>query len=101
MKNWPVEQVEAEKRRGAILKHLKEAPGGQLSLEYLKIGCTAQGIPSNIDQVKNAVVWLQENDLARLETLGSMELAVLMPDGKEVVQGVRMVRGVLDPDGGL
>lgn len=99
MRKWPVAQVEKEKRRGAILKHLHETTGGQLTLEMLKMGCAAQGIPSNIDQVENAANWLEDQDLAKLDKLGALATVKITEDGKEVVEGLRTVKGVLDPQG--
>ncbi|WP_299370454.1 hypothetical protein [uncultured Tateyamaria sp.] len=90
-------EIEKEKRRGAILRHLAETTGDQLSLDMLKIGCGAMGIPSNIDQVENAVVWLSEQGLAEMNKLGHMKTARLLPDGREVVEGLRTIRGILDP----
>lgn len=97
MRTWPVADIEKEKRRGAILTHLFETHGGQLTLELLKAGCAAQGIPSNIDQVRNSVNWLQDNDLARIDAIGSMTTAKITDDGKEWAQGLRNIDGILSP----
>lgn len=97
MRNWPVTQIETEKRRGAILNHLFKTTGGQLTLDMLKMGCAAQGIPSNIDQVRNAVHWLEENHLAKIDTIGSMMTAKITDAGREFAQGLRRVDGILNP----
>ncbi|MEL7098277.1 MAG: hypothetical protein AAGM84_05545 [Pseudomonadota bacterium] len=91
-------EVAREKRRGAILKHLTAAKTGELTPEMLASGCTAQGVPTNIDQAVNAAKWLEGEELAELVELGGLTLVRILPDGREWVRGVRDLSGILDPD---
>lgn len=97
MKDWPVERIETEKRRYAILRHLSETPGYELGDELLMLGCRAQGVPSTLDQVRTAMGWLEEQDLVALNRVGEVVIARLRNDGLEVVNGYRRIAGILPP----
>lgn len=95
MKGWPVAEVETEKRRFAMLKHLRDTPGRELSDEVLMMGARANGIPSTRDQVRTAMNWLAEQDLVKLNTIGSMVVAKLTEAGSDVVSGHSTPPGIL------
>jgi Holliday junction resolvase len=95
MKGWPIMAVETEKRRFAILRHLHETQGRELSDELLKHGCRAMGIPSSGDQVRTAIAWLEEQDLVVTQALGRMLAVRLTAEGADVVRGFREAPGVL------
>lgn len=95
MKGWPVKEVETEKRRFAILKHLRQTPGRELSEDLLMLGARAQGIPTTRSQIRTAMHWLAENGLVKLEQLGAMPVAELTEAGADVVAGQSVPPGIL------
>lgn len=97
LKGWNVAQIETEKRRYAILAHLRATPGYELSDELLTMGARAQGIPTTADQTRAAITWLCEQGLATCREGMGMLIAALTPDGAEVADGHRMQPGVLRP----
>lgn len=101
MKGWPVAQIETQKRRWAVLKHLHDTPGYELNRHILMLGAKAQGIPTTRDQMDHALDWLADNELITLQTLGDQRLARLTSDGQEVALGDRVMAGVLRPGPGI
>ena len=88
-------EIETEKRRFAIIRHLHDTPGRELGHAVLKAGCRAQGIPTTDDQAKTAMNWLAENDLVTLASAGTIVMARLTSVGDDVVRGYSTVPGVL------
>jgi len=95
MKGWPIMEVESEKRRFAILRHLMDTPGRELNDMILADGCRVQGIPTTGDQARTAMNWLAENDLVAVRSLGRFMVAKLTRAGSEVARGITDVPGIL------
>lgn len=89
-------QVEIEKRRWAVLSHLeKSGPPHILNDEILIMGCRAAGVPTTSDELKDAILWLEERGYITTETLGGMLMATITKDGREIAQGLRTVPGLI------
>lgn len=88
-------EVESEKRRFAILRHLRDTPARELNAAILADGCRVQGIPTTGDQVLTAMKWLADNDLVTVRSLGSFTVAKLTRAGSEVARGITDVPGIL------
>ena len=97
MRFGDIPQIEREKRRFVVLRHLADTPGYELNTELLSMGCQAQGVPTTEDQIRTAVSWLEEQDLVRTDTVGSVLLVTLTKAGREVADGRRIVPGVMRP----
>lgn len=95
MRSWPLAQIVIEKRRYAILRHLHDSPGRELSAEILKHGCRSQGIPSDDDEIAGALAWLEAQGLVVQDAAAPIRTARLAPAGHDVVRGHATVAGIL------
>lgn len=98
MKSWRDElnDVEIEKRRFAILAHLEQSgPTRSLNADILMIGCRAAGVPTNSEEMQDALLWLEERHYIKTESLGGMLVATITSVGREVARGIRKVPGLI------
>lgn len=96
----PVQKIETEKRRFAVLKHLDDTPGYRVNAMILAMGAVAQGVPTTSDQMAAAISWLEEQELVTSERFGELIVAQLTPGGQEVARGARVFPGVMRPGPG-
>jgi hypothetical protein len=96
MRRLPVAQIETEKRRWAILRHLYALPTREVSHPMLRDACRALGLVTTDDDLtKTAMRWLAENGLVTLKEAGPMLVARLTAAGDDVLKGFAQVDGIL------
>ncbi|GIT85422.1 hypothetical protein [Roseobacter sp. OBYS 0001] len=98
MNSWRdnVAQVEIEKRRWAVLRHLEDSkPARSLNADILLMGCRAAGLPTTEDQMKETWAWLEERRFVERTNLGPMEVVTITSAGREVIQGHKVVEGLI------
>lgn len=98
MSGWRAElkTVEIEKRRWAVLAHLeKSKPTRALNADILTMGCRAAGIPTTSDEMDDTLLWLAERQYLSIEALGSMCVASISQNGREIAQQIRTVPGLI------
>jgi len=98
MTGWPVVRIETEKRRLEVLKYLQGSPAYQASASMLYLHCSHIGVPSSEEQILHALGWLEEHELISVREASSEHVARLVPAGRDVAEGTRVVAGVLRPD---
>lgn len=95
IRDWDVAQIEREKRRFMILRHLYSSPGRELSEEILKMACRAVGVPTQDSEIEEAVSWLAERSLVMVQLAGPIRTARLSAHGADVVLGHEVVEGIM------
>lgn len=95
---WPVQQIETEKRRLVVLQYLDAAQGYEAAASILLRHCSRVGVPTNADQITACLAWLLEQDLIALRAWRGEPIARLTHHGREIVEGTRIIPGVLRPD---
>jgi hypothetical protein len=97
MQDWPVAQIEAEKRRLAVLRYLAGCAGYEAAAVLVLLHLRDRGIPTSSDQLNATLAWLAEAGLATLRDAEG-QVARVTPRGREVGLGLARQPGVLPPD---
>lgn len=92
-----MKEIETEKRRAAILRHLMDSPDNEAGDGILAQGCRALGIVSTPHEVIAAIGWLEALGLVTSERHGQVVLAKITREGKAVARGHVSVAGVATP----
>lgn len=97
MTNTTQLDAEAEHRRLAILKCLKEDQDYQINLPLLQSLLKSMGHGVSTSLLKSDVAWLEQQRLVASNQLGSVTVVTLRNDGLDVACGVAYVPGVARP----
>ncbi|MEM6727019.1 MAG: hypothetical protein AAF618_00840 [Pseudomonadota bacterium] len=90
--------LEEQERRFVILAHLDAmSPVREISDMFLADACTAQGVPSGIEEVVESLAWLAKEGYVATQTRGAMQTAELLRKGLEVVKGNTSPEGFRRP----
>lgn len=97
MKNWKVAQKDAEKRRLAILVHLRETPNYEASADILAMAVKSWGARSELELMREAFEFLHDAELVVISDLPQIKLVKITLKGIEVSTGTNVVEGVERP----
>ena len=95
-----MKQIMNEHQRLVILRLLGEVPGFDLNESILQDGLNAYGLDISRDGLRTQLAWLAEQDLVRLDKIGSTQKAVLTARGEDVANGRALVPGIKRPRAG-
>lgn len=97
LRGWPVKEVETEKRRAAILRHLMNSTGNECGDAMLALACRVLGIVSTPQEIVAAIGWLESAGLVSSERFPNVVVAKITREGKAVARGHTAVAGVMTP----
>ncbi|MEM7507647.1 MAG: hypothetical protein AAF415_12970 [Pseudomonadota bacterium] len=97
MEEWPVERIENEKRRAAILRHLMNSTDNECGDQLLAHACRALGITSSPIQIRAAIAYLTEAGLVTRQDFDEIVVVKITKEGKAVARGHMSVPGIMTP----
>ena len=89
-------KILSENRRLKILTLLLES-GGPINTELLAIGVRRLGVPSDDDDIRADVQWLDRAGLTSSRTVKEFIVVTVTPDGQAVACGQKIRSGVALP----
>lgn len=89
-----------EDQRLVILRILNEMPSYSSNSSIIYSALDHYGHAISRDQVKTHMCWLAQQDLIKIETIGSVIVAKLTDFGADVATGKVIVSGVKRPSAG-
>lgn len=98
LEDWPVSEIEEEKRRGLILRHLDQMPQSEAGEIMLMQALRERGVPTVREQVAATLSWLNIRGLVKAELPGGVYVAKLTAQGRSVARDEFRYDGVAPPE---